>query len=176
MFIPSIYRTPPQVITATGAADFIISAVNDINYVRLSLVGQKFAVSSTNSSSGRVFPKDTTHITATADSVGSFGEAKVLIEEFIPGFFLQPFHYDTVDIAPGSLTGTKNTGLTLGPKAFIVMCGQVNGMNFAFSPIDSTQGELSLNVGTGVVTATVRLASDPGDGFYRAGFVVIDPR
>lgn len=173
MFIPSIYKSTPQKLNVNVNGVVGISTVNK-NYTRLSILGVNqggndlvYARAALNSNSQvEVFGLSSVSFTPSLD---------ILIEEFLPLFYRQPFYFNTVDITDLSQSNTVNTGLTLGPKAFVVHLGS----NFSPASIAIASyimmSRVSLNIATGVVTAT-RTLGDGASNTLTTGFMVIDPK
>jgi hypothetical protein len=173
MYIPSIYKSIQHVNMSAATA---ISAV-DTNYSRLTIQGFESTDQSgaITQQMARVFFNSTVQI-----GFAGQGICNILVEEYYPAFFRQVFFFGTIAITPGNLTGTNNTGLTLGSKAYVHPLGSddacVTALSKAVAQITAT---LSINTATGVVTATryETLNVPSGDtGDLTVGFMVIDPR
>lgn len=179
-FIPSIYKSAPQIIPAALGSNAITSV--DKDYSRETLMGW-----GTSSDFGQLVSqsqcryKITTNTNLEVYTVGDVGAGtpnlNILIEEFLPIFFRQAFFRGELTMGPATNTATYPTGLTLGSKAFVLHLG--NSSDIAAPPLRPERAvncNLSINRGTGVVTATrVGTASD-GAGTMSTGFLVIDPK
>lgn len=180
MFIPSIYKTAPQVVAVGSLATAAISAVNDVNYTKLSVLGFESSNQTGALNTGSEFPRLTLNSTVQIENKGRC-LINVLVEEFLPGFFRQAFVYQTLAIGPSAFTGTYNSGLTLGPNAYVHYLGVSDAFAVAGTlALAQMTAKLDLNIGTGVVTGTrfERITdSDPsGTGNLTVGFIIIDPR
>jgi len=183
MFIPSFLKSAPQPVqvnVGSGAlsAQSVISSV-DLNSSIILWLG---AIS--NGGGGFVFGPnhtylsfaDATHVQGNALSTGDGSNRSVrgLVLEFIHGFLIQNIYFNTVDLNNVN-TNTHNSGLTLGSKAFVVLAGWTGNYNTPSSIIDSIEMiDLSLNIATGVVTAT--RGGNSGADNVRVAFFIVDPR
>lgn len=180
MFIPSLYKTTPQQVVVGAHATAAITAVTNVNYTKLSLLGFESSNQTGALNNGSEIARLTLNSTVQIENVGG-SLVNVQVEEFIPGFFRQAFVYQTLTIAANALTGTYASGLTLGSKAYVHWLGCSD--TFVYSgtlALAQLSAKLSLNVGTGVVTGTrfEKLTdSDPlATGLLTVGFIIIDPR
>lgn len=178
MFIPSMYKSTALYTCVLG--NNTITAV-DRNYTRLTFQGFK----NTNAS-GFVWPTDWVYEITSNTNINvvnlAFNTAsiKIRVEEFLPLFFKQTFYHGAVEIPTQQFSGTFNTGRTYSNKAFIVF----NGFNGGISGTESLalaeaqlEAELTLDPGTGIVTATrhtLDYAASPGSVFYY--YTIIDPK
>lgn len=178
MFIPSMYKSVPQSLSVTaGGSPYTITSVNT-NFSRLSIIGWE----STDQSGAvnDVIGLRASFLSSTSVQINGGGVGHLLVEEFFGGFFLQNFFYGICTISGSSVTATNSTGLTLGAKAFVVTPGQSESIGVVGSKaVAQATATLSLNTGTGVVTATRFEGLNPGagdTGDLIVGFCVIDPR
>jgi hypothetical protein len=180
MFIPSIYKSTPQVI----AAAFGTNAISSVNrsYSRETLLGW-----GTGSDFGQLVSdsqcryKITSNTTLEVYSVGDVSAGtpllNILIEEYLPFFFRQAFYRNDITIADTDSNNTLNTGLSLGSKAFVLHLG--NSSNIPAPPIRAERQvncTLSLNRATGVVTASRVGDASVNGGTLTTSFLVIDPK
>lgn len=181
MFIPSIYKSAPQVITInSGNGDYAISSI-DPNYTRVTPLGypsandngfvnQKYLVA-------RIKTATLLEIVAGAETGTNAFAGKVLIEEYLPLFFRQVFYRSNIVVTDNNLNNTENTGLTLSSKAYVLPMG----WNGAVTIEEGNIAAASVQVGFSLVTATgiVTMSRNrcPGNGGSLTGyFMVIDPK
>lgn len=178
-FIPSIYRSAPQTINASFGANLITSV--DRDYSKLGFVGL-LSLNGSGVVSPQIFGAELTtdtNVQVTGLTLATFN-IFIRVEEFLPLFFRQAFHHASVDITALNLDGTYNSGLTLGPKAFLSFNGSFSTLSGSSGGLSLTEAQvnagLSLDVGTGIVTATRgQIAYDTG-GVLTSFFTIIDPK
>lgn len=182
-FIPSFLKSVPQLVSFSGAT-IAVPATQLITAVDLTVA--VILATGTNGSEGGGFDNganhnyldfsDATHVRATTAITPTAAAVivKGIILEFVKALLLQNVYWNTVDILNGQVSGTVNTGLTLGPKAFLVPAGFWANYNTAASINEGAIiPAISLNVATGVVTCTRGAA----DAFQiRHSFFIVDPR
>ena len=194
MYIPSIFKSVQQVTCVFGNNTI---AATDVNYTELSMTVASCNDSGFNAPFWAVDQNSPTnlnvHVLAPAIAGVTPRNLQVVVREYIPFFFKQPFYHNYISIDTQQLNANLNTGKVYGPKAFVVS----RGWNFYFNRNDSqleitdTQiwSDLKLNPATGIVTATRRRKDyldsppDPDSGYpgaIRQGplyhwFTVIDP-
>lgn len=181
MFIPSLFKSIPQVFSGIGPGygaptDILISAV-DPNYTELSLQGWD------GIGSGAVDPsqlmckmKDATHFTIE----GSASDYRILVREWFAGFFRQPFQYGTVTIASGAITGNTAHGLALGSKAYVLWMGNEStrdgdigaGLALTEQQVRPTVRLAGINIRADVLSADY--AGAPGT--VTVSYLLVDPK
>src|SRR5215831_8885981 len=123
MFIPSMYKSTPQIVAASSGVNTIPVAINP-NFTRITNIGPRSSNTGGTVSPNRGLLQLTGSTTFTLTSpMTSAGICRVLVEEFIGGFFRQNFQYGTIFIGSGAASGATAHGLTLGTKAFALPLG-----------------------------------------------------
>lgn len=180
MFIPSIYKSAPQVLSGNGPGyatptDLVITSVNPL-YTRLTILGWIGGAGGTVSPSQVICKvKDATHIT-----ISGGGAYRIVVEEFLPGFFNQAFQYGIVTIPTTTITGSTAHGLTLGSNAFVVWLG--NESNRAADlggglALTEAQVRATLRLSGANVIADCTLADYAASpGSVTVNYLLIDPR
>lgn len=176
MSFVTLYKSVPQVsgIVLASAGTITITAVN-INYTKLTILGfgSRDGSGTVNKDQFRITLTNSTTIT-----LAGSGQANVLVEEFNQLLFRQAFQYGTVLITGTNATGTANSGLTLGTKAHVVSLGFTSTIVASVGSLAEAQisATLSLNVATGVITATRSQTTNIASGIVTMGYLLIDPR
>lgn len=185
MFIPSMYKSAPQVVSfsyagSTWPQDITIPSAVNPSYTRVTLQGWASANASgfvppgncrytlLNGTTIRIY--EVAGITAPATFVATF-----LVEEYIPFFLRQPVHYNSGIILFDQTQVTVNTGLTLSSKAFVLFLGCIATDQVSQVEADEANCRVSLNTGTGIVTIT-RIGTFEDGGNLTCNFAVIDPK
>ena len=164
-----------QTVQVTNAAvnplDVAITAV-DPAYTRISAIaGQQF-----NNESFRIALMSATNVRFT-NFTNSSGNpdfnvnVKLLVEEYLPFFFRQAFHYGVVTLGSGVVSNSVNTGLTFGPKALLVSLG----IDFDFPLPTPYFRSAQLSLSGGIVTA-LRPIPHTNTGNLNLGFLIMDPK
>lgn len=175
-FIPSIFRSVPQVIDINaGVGSYVITSV-DVTLTELSIGGYADPNSGgTVSANGlRVTLTDATHITVAGGSGGSY----VTVREYNRPFLIQAVSYGTVTIAIGGTTISTAHGLTLGAKAYLINLGNTSdraadgGLALAESQVKAKIRLNGANVQATVITANY--AGAPGTVIV--GYCIVDPK
>lgn len=188
MFIPSIYKSAPQVVDYTtptavppGSDTVAIPIPVNKDYARISIQG--WASASENGvisqSILRCELTDDDEITIYGTGTITFPNdfvATFLVEEYIPFFFHQPFYYGNGTIDHNQLTEVVATGLTLSSKAYIQYLGSsASGVTDAAMEA-KLRTRVELNTGNGEVTITRMRILDDGVGDITTSFLIIDPK
>lgn len=180
MFIPSIYKSAPQVIHINaGNGDYAISSVNP-NYTRVTPQGFPAADASGFPISkylvARIKNATTLEIVAGADNFAPAPafSGYVLVEEFLPLFFRQIFYRSSITLTDETLSGTENTGLTLSDRAYVLSMGWSGSASILVS--SSVQVGFSIDTSTGIVTMNRSYTFAGNTGSITGYFMVIDPK
>jgi hypothetical protein len=175
MFIPSIYKSTPQIVVVSGGTATITAVV--VANTRLTILG----IRSTDMSGGiqgSCFGSVTLTNTTTITRNGS-GVITVLVEEFIRGFLRQDIIYGSLDITAGNTVANSSSLGTFSSKAYPVWLGIHTDVPSSTDGGDTSMAKattnLTFNSATGVLTATRGEVS--ADVFQlRTYYCIVDPR
>jgi hypothetical protein len=174
-FIPSIYKSAPQFLTAIVGAN-AISAV-DTAYSRITQVGRHSSdgTGSVNPSSLVLTFSSSTNIQGTGQ-----GQAFIVVEEFNRAFFRQAFQHGMVTIPAGATSVTTAHGLTLGAKANLSFRGHIGTRGSSPSTglaLTEAQALPTLRISGANIQAFVNgVPYFDGDGIVDCYYTLVDPR
>jgi hypothetical protein len=184
MFIPSMYKSAPQVINITaGNSDYAISAVN-ADYTRVTPAGFPTANDSgfTNQNYlvARIKTSTLLEIVAGAGAGANPFAGKVLVEEFLPLFFKRAFIRNSIAITDETLTGTYDTGIIFGAssRAYVLSMGWSASVTHPAVniPASAVQVGFELDKTTGIVTMTRNFVTPGIVGTITGYFMVVEPK